>query len=280
MMWQNSPCVVIGRHQNPWVEANIPYLRDNNINLARRNSGGGAVYHDLGNLNLTFVTTKQKYNRRKNLEFICEALSSVGINTEINDRDDILLHGKKISGTAAKLTRDKSYHHCTLLVHADRTNLSKALKNPHTDIIQTNATKSVRSPVDNLLSASSDITIDKVESALAQCFKPDNTVEHIDDDFVSSSKNEFLSYDWIFGKSPKFSVQENIQIDENNTINVEISVVKGHIVSITLDEKPIDFVIRSDMTFESRTFLDIVQRLRSTEKQVMLSLLRKLNLFV
>ena len=67
------------------------YFREKNINIARRNSGGGAVYHDLGNLNLTFITTKQKYNRRKNLEVICEALDSVGIDTEINDRDDILL---------------------------------------------------------------------------------------------------------------------------------------------------------------------------------------------
>ena len=194
-------------------------------------------------------------------------------------RDDILMDGKKISGTAAKLTRDKSYHHCTLLDNAERKNLTNALKNPHTEIIKTNATKSVRSPVDNLLSAASDITIDKVEKALADNFKPDNDIEYVNEEFLKNQENEFLTWDWIFGKTPKFSIQESFCID-NEEINIDITITKGHITSILINEARIEIVLRSDMKFESKTFLDIAQRLRSKDKEVMLSLLKKLNLIV
>ena len=189
------------------------------------------------------------------------------------------MDGKKISGTAAKLTRDKSYHHCTLLVNADRKNLSNALKNPHTEIIKTNATKSVRSPVDNLLSAASDITIDKVENALADHFQPDKDIEYVNKDFLKIQENEFLTWDWIFGKTPKFSIQESFRIN-NEEINIDITITKGHITSILINEAPIEIVLRSDMKFESKTFLDIAQRLRSKDKEVMLSLLKRLNLIV
>ena len=191
------------------------------------------------------------------------------------------LQGRKISGTAAKLTRDKSYHHCTLLVNADRTNLSNALKNPHTEIIHTNATQSVRSPVDNLLSADSNITIDKVENALAQHYKSDTSdIEYFDENTIDTKDNEFINWNWIFGKTPKFFVKENILLEDNRTVCVEITVVKGHISSISINNAPIDIEIRSDMKFESKTILDIAQRLRNTEKEVMLALLKRLNLFV
>ena len=189
------------------------------------------------------------------------------------------MDGKKISGTAAKLTRDKSYHHCTLLVNADRKNLSNALKNPHTEIIKTNATKSVRSPVDNLLSAASDITIDKVEDALADHFKPDNDIEYFNKEVIENEENEFLTWDWIFGKTPKFSIQESFFID-NEEINVDITIIKGLITSILINDAPIEIVLKSGMKFESKTFLDIAQRLRSKEKEAMLTLLKRLNLIV
>ena len=146
------------------------------------------------------------------------------------------LQGRKISGTAAKLTRDKSYHHCTLLVNADRTNLSNALKNPHTEIIHTNATQSVRSPVDNLLSADSNITIDKVENALAQHYKSDTSdIEYFDKNTIDTKDNEFINWNWIFGKTPKFVVKENILLEDNSTVFVEITVVKGHVSSISIN---------------------------------------------
>lgn len=98
MLWSNNPCVVVGRHQNPFFEANISHLAANGIELARRNSGGGAVYHDRGNLNCTFFTPRERYDRRYNLNLITRALyREFAINADVNDRDDITINGKKVS---------------------------------------------------------------------------------------------------------------------------------------------------------------------------------------
>jgi lipoyltransferase 1 len=98
MLWINNPCVVIGRHQNPFSETNVCQLKAAGIELARRNSGGGTVYHDRNNLNCTFFTPRDRYDRKYNLSLITRAIyREYGIDTEISDRDDILLHGKKVS---------------------------------------------------------------------------------------------------------------------------------------------------------------------------------------
>ena len=94
LMWQNKPAVVIGRHQNPWLECNVPKLREHGIDLARRISGGGCVYHDLGNLNCSFLKTKKQYNRRQNLDLVVEAVTSRwGVDLQVNTREDIVLDG-------------------------------------------------------------------------------------------------------------------------------------------------------------------------------------------
>ena len=120
---------MIGRHQNPWIESNVPFLRENRINLARRNSGGGTVFHDLGNLNCTFFTRRSKYDRRRNLNIICNAIAQVTeLDVAVNEREDIVLGGQhKISGTAAKLGKDSAYHHCTVLVDVNECVLHDAL---------------------------------------------------------------------------------------------------------------------------------------------------------
>lgn len=98
MLWINNPCVVVGRHQNPFSETNVSHLKTIGIELARRNSGGGTVYHDRNNLNCTFFTPRERYDRKYNLNLITRAIyREYGIDTEITDRDDILLHGKKVS---------------------------------------------------------------------------------------------------------------------------------------------------------------------------------------
>lgn len=98
LLWANDPCVVIGRHQNPFNETNVMRLRKNGMDLARRNSGGGTVYHDRGNLNCTFFTARERYDRNYNLNIITRALfREWGINAQISPRDDITLGGKKVS---------------------------------------------------------------------------------------------------------------------------------------------------------------------------------------
>lgn len=101
MLWQSDPCVVIGRHQNPWLEANLPelaHITENGVKLARRNSGGGTVYHDNGNLNLTFFTPREHYNRNYNLEIITRSLfREYGLEVEISPREDLTIRGFKVS---------------------------------------------------------------------------------------------------------------------------------------------------------------------------------------
>lgn len=98
MLWANDPCVVIGRHQNPFMEANVSNLVNKGVGMARRNSGGGAVFHDRGNLNCTFFTNRDRYNRNYNLNILTRALfREFAVTTEISDRDDITLLGKKVS---------------------------------------------------------------------------------------------------------------------------------------------------------------------------------------
>lgn len=95
MVWRNEPCVVVGRHQNPWQEANVPLLNEREIALARRNSGGGTVYHDRGNLNITFFTPRERYDRKYNLELIKRALfREFGVKSSINERQDLIVRDK------------------------------------------------------------------------------------------------------------------------------------------------------------------------------------------
>ena len=96
MLWRNKPCVVVGRHQNPWAECNLNQADLQGTDVVRRNSGGGTVYHDMGNINITFFTSRKKYNRKENLELIARTMNGFGLHVQINDRDDLVNKGYKV----------------------------------------------------------------------------------------------------------------------------------------------------------------------------------------
>lgn len=248
-IWRNNPCVVIGRHQNPWLEANVDFLSNKGIDIARRNSGGGTVYHDRGNVNLTFFTPRGLYNRKNNLEVIQKAVArNFALDVDISSRDDLLLNNHfKVSGTASKLGRNTAYHHCTLLIDANKSNLSKCLQKTNDDI-STNATRSVPSPIKNLREA-------------CQAMKPENFLEAVGWEYLRTCplsrqdggshqiskqrgfqlinptdkwfpglakiRDEYRSWDWRFGKTPKFTVSRTSSVmqDASLTLKVENGII-------------------------------------------------------
>ena len=118
-LWQNKKTVVIGKNQNPWAECNCAVLSKDGGKIARRLSGGGAVFHDIGNLNFTFISSADNMDVQKNLKVIQRACGMAGIETEISGRNDILADGKKFSGNAFYNAKGKAYHHGTLLIKSN-----------------------------------------------------------------------------------------------------------------------------------------------------------------
>ncbi|PIC53499.1 hypothetical protein B9Z55_000318 [Caenorhabditis nigoni] len=218
LMWSNRPAVVIGRHQNPWIEVNIPFAKGTNIEIARRHSGGGTVYHDQGNLNISLLTTHAQHCRPKNLKFISDALNSkFAVQIVPNSRDDMELQpgSRKCSGTAARIAKGQAYHHLTLLIDADLKILKKSLKSPFRDQIESNATRSVRAPaVGFLREDDGNSSVQGAEMAISEAYRKlfeQSQFETIDvgakvaaNPEISKILEELKSWKWIYGKSPKF----------------------------------------------------------------------------
>ncbi|XP_066563026.1 lipoyl amidotransferase LIPT1, mitochondrial [Amia ocellicauda] len=229
LLWKNTPAVVIGRHQNPWQECNLRLMRDRGVALARRRSGGGTVYHDLGNINMTFFTSRKKYDRVRNLRVVTSALQQLrpGLDVRATERFDILLNGGyKISGTAAKLGRVSAYHHCTLLCGSDRSLLSAVLRSSCQGI-QSNATPSVPSPVKNLQDEDPSLDCRAVMDAVAAEYSAQYGLDHRVSDIdptdeislpgIRRMAQDLKTWEWVYGKTPKFSVRSGFEVRDGSS---------------------------------------------------------------
>ena len=243
LLYVNSPCVIIGRHQNVFEEVNYPLLRKQGIPVFRRISGGGTVYHDPGNLNFSFITRYQKFKFNNYRLFnapILQALQSIGIPAEYNGRNDIVVNQKKISGNAQFTTHDRMVSHGTLLFSSRLNNIGTLLHSS-TAGYKSRAIKSVRSPVVNI----SDLldpafNLEKFKELIIKYVftnQPDIPEYRLSPgdwkNIHSLAGKKYQSWDWIFGESPDFSFQNTLKTPAGK-LSLELEVKKCRLTQIRI----------------------------------------------
>lgn len=220
-LWQNKDTVVIGRNQNPWTECNLTLMNEDNIRLARRISGGGAVFHDNGNLNFSFILNRDAYDVDRQCGVIIHALRRFGINAVQSGRNDITANDKKFSGNAFCFRGQNALHHGTILIGADKDRLTRYLT-VSKDKIKTKGVASVKNRVINLCDIIPGLTVDRVKEAVSDAFIDEySTSPELVKAFYFSDKDKFMwpkdadfrdiiarngSWEWCYGETPDFDV--------------------------------------------------------------------------
>lgn len=251
-LWQNRPAVIIGLNQNAYAEVDIDYLNQHDITLARRITGGGAVYHDLGNLNYTIVGRSSDFERDypEYARHILQALQTLGVQAELSGRNDILVDGRKVSGYAKRVYKDRLMVHGTLMFDVNIERLTRALT-PPTDKLSTKGIASVKSRVANLKDYLPNITnvnelSHTLEKHLSQQY---HDAEYLltETQFAEISdiaQSKFASLDWIYGRAPNSSVAYTKRLPCGK-VEVHLQIKKGHIDCIHIGG---DFIGNSPIT--------------------------------
>lgn len=238
-LWQNQNTIVIGRNQNAWKECLVSSLEEDGGHLARRLSGGGAVYHDLGNLNFTFLVSKENYNLDRQLEVIKRAVQKLGGNAEKSGRNDILIDGRKFSGNAFYEHGNHCYHHGTLMVDVDIENLSKYLT-VSKEKLKSKGVDSVKSRVANLKDYIPGLTIEGLKTALKEAFEEvyglcadTLRIEEIGQEEVEASERRFASWKWLYGRKLDFQHELSHRFDWGQ-ITLQIAVEEGKVTDVNV----------------------------------------------
>lgn len=241
LFYVNQPSVIIGKHQNTVEEINAAYIQENGIIVIRRISGGGAVYHDFGNLNFSFLTrydSKKVNNFIQFVQPIVDALKVLGVPAEMTGRNDIVAEGRKISGNAQFSTTKKMFSHGTLLFDANIESVVNAL-NVSGDKITSKGIQSVRSRVANIkefLSAPLDLAGFK-QTLLASLFAgkaeiPTYKLSAQEWEAVHQlSREKYQTWEWNYGRSPEFNIQKKNRFDFGQ-IDARIGVKEGAITEL------------------------------------------------
>lgn len=245
-LWRNRQTVVIGTNQNPYSECDVDTLLKEGGHLARRRTGGGAVYHDLGNLNFSIVADKKIYDVKRQMTVIQKALLNYGLETEVSGRNDITYQGRKFSGNAFAKTKYQGLHHGTILIKTDGEKLQKYLKVKPAKLHK-HGVKSVASRVINL-SEVADITSENIIPNLIKAFEEvyDNKaiVINFDDlctEEVLKLKDHISSDEYLFGKWREFHTQKSETFDWGSVdIELDIDEEKGIIKDVNIASDSLD----------------------------------------
>lgn len=266
-LWQNQNTVVIGRNQNAWVECCTAKLEAEGGHLARRSTGGGAVFHDLGNLNFSLLLPEADFNLDRNFQMIVDTVKKEGIDAERSGRNDILVDGLKFSGNAFRMNRGVGLHHGTLLVHSAFERVARYLTVNPAKLVS-KGVASVRSRITNLQVLRPDITVEMLSAAMENSFirtfcSIDETIKDdcgvqierlTDEDFAGDPAllaltEQFASWNWRFGESIQFDSQIESKFEWGHIqicLNIQRGIViKAQIYSDALDCDFIDAVIAS-----------------------------------
>ncbi|MBQ6730068.1 MAG: lipoate--protein ligase [Bacteroidales bacterium] len=241
-LWKNQQTVVIGYNQNPYTECNVKLLLDEGGHLMRRGTGGGAVYHDLGNINFSFVANKKLYDVKKQLSVIQDALLSYGLQTEISGRNDLTYDGRKFSGNAFAKGQKNNLHHGTILIKTDGAMMQRYLIVDKAKLLK-NGVKSVASRVINLSEAVPELTSENIKQPLIASFEKvyGGKAEMLDFDTfikkieVQAIKEQISSHDFVFGHWEQFKTSKKarfpwggveifLQVDEANALIKDIQI--------------------------------------------------------
>ncbi len=243
MLWRNEPSVIVGRHQNSLAEINIDFVRSNKIKVVRRLSGGGAVFHDLGNINFTFIENTQGdklINFQKYTEPIIAVLRLLDVNASFEGRNDLVIDGKKFSGNAEHIFRSRVLHHGTLLFASELTDLSGAL-NANPAKFNDKAIKSVRSRVTNISShlkerLDMEDFRDMVFRYMMDSYPDCTPYDYTEADLAAISKlrdEKYTTWDWNFGQSPEYNMVNNTQTGGGH-LEIHLDVRNGLIHRIAI----------------------------------------------
>ena len=234
-LWQNRRTVVIGKNQNCWQECRVEALQADGGFVVRRLSGGGAVFHDLGNLNFTFLVRQEDYDVGRQLDVILKAVQSFGIPAEKSGRNDLTANGRKFSGNAFYRSGEHCYHHGTLLIQVNREELSKYL-NVSAAKLQSKGVASVQSRVANLTEFCSEITPDGMQKALVRAFgevyglEPSELPpERIPKNRVQEWEKKFSSHEWIFGRPIPFTAELSKRFSWGDLV-LRLQVKSGNVI--------------------------------------------------
>lgn len=241
MLWRNENAIIVGKHQNTVAEINLPLVGKRGIRVVRRLSGGGAVYHDLGNVNFTFIVAAGNVAAFDFASFcrpVVRALAALGVTAEINGRNDMTIDGKKFSGNAQYCKRGRVMHHGTILYDSDLSVVGEALR-VSKDKIESKGLKSVRSRVTNVKDfMQEDIPVEGFIRELRMAMFRENTMEPYAltrEDLAAIRKLQrevYDTWDWNYGASPAYSITKERRVEGCGTISAHMNVEKGVITDI------------------------------------------------
>lgn len=252
-MYINENAVIIGRNQNAWRECNLMSMECDGVQLVRRHTGGGAVFHDKGNLNFSFIMAEKDYDLQRQFKVVMNAIKKLGLEPELSGRNDIIVDGRKFSGNAFGFSKGNRAHHGTILVNADLARFANYL-NVSKAKLMSKGVESVQSRVCNLSSFVPDITVERMSAMLIESFIEEygEAVAYSMNETVLSNieyrRNQLMSWEWRFGKTPECEnfVEQRFSFGE---MQMHFTIKNGRIAKLMLYSDSMDTTLVSQLLY-------------------------------